>query len=170
MATTEPRAEVDPRFGNPSNPATPWSDVLAVLEGAELFWVSTVRNDGRPHVVPVPAVWCDDALHFCTGPEEQKAVNLARNASCALTTGNNEWKQGLDVVVEGRAERITDDTELQRLADRWASKYHGDWQWEVRDGAFHEGEGDAIVFRVAPMKILSFKKGDFAQTRYRFDR
>jgi nitroimidazol reductase NimA-like FMN-containing flavoprotein (pyridoxamine 5'-phosphate oxidase superfamily) len=168
MTATEPRAELDPRFSNPDARATPWADVRAVLEDTELFWISTVRGDGRPHVTPVPTVWCDGALHFCTGADEQKAVNLARNATCALTTGNNAWKQGLDVVLEGRAERVDDDTELRRLADLWSSKYHGDWESEVRDGAFHQGDGSALVFRVAPAKVLAFAKGDFAQTRYRF--
>ena len=51
-----------------------------LLETAELFWISTVRTDGRPHVTPLPAVWLDDVLYFCTGPGEQKAVNLAANA------------------------------------------------------------------------------------------
>jgi PPOX class probable F420-dependent enzyme len=168
MTDTEPRAEVDPRYSDPNASATPWNDVRELLERAELFWIATVRADGRPHVTPVPTVWRDDALHFCTGAEEQKAVNLARNASCTLTTGNNEWKQGLDVVVEGRAERVVDDKELQHLADLWSSKYHGDWQFEVRDGAFQQDAGEAIVFRVAPTKILAFAKGDFAQSRYRF--
>ena len=45
----------------------------AVLEKAEMFWLSTVRRGGRPHVVPLPAMWLDGALHFCTGPQEQEA-------------------------------------------------------------------------------------------------
>ena len=48
------------------------------------------RGDGRPHVTPLPAVWSDGALHFCTGPTEQKGVNLAANPACVLTTGNTE--------------------------------------------------------------------------------
>ena len=32
------------------------TDVLDVLEAAELFWISTVRGDGQPHVSPLPAV------------------------------------------------------------------------------------------------------------------
>jgi hypothetical protein len=98
----------------------------------------------------------------------QKGVNLSRNGSCALTTGNNAWKSGLDVVVEGRARRVIDDAFLQLLADAWASKYHGDWRFEVANGAFlHEG-GEALVYEVRPAKVLAFAKGDFAQTRFRF--
>ena len=169
MTERTPQGELDPRFSDPHATATSWKDVRTLLESAELFWISTVRADGRPHVIPLPAVWYDDALHFCTGAGEQKAVNLARNNHCALTTGTNAWKSGLDVVVEGRAERLSDDAQLRPLADLWSTKYHGDWQFEVRDGCFHQDGGAAFVFRVAPVKVLAFAKGDFAQTRFRFN-
>jgi nitroimidazol reductase NimA-like FMN-containing flavoprotein (pyridoxamine 5'-phosphate oxidase superfamily) len=170
MPTAEPTPELDPRFSEPGAQPTPWAQVRDLLEAAELFWISTVRGDGRPHVVPLPAVWRDDALFFCTGPDEQKAVNLGDNDACALTTGTNRWKEGLDVVVEGRARRVTDEASLRELAAMWDTKYRGDWQFEVRDGAFHHGPGAAHVFEVRPAKVLAFAKGDFAQTRYRFGR
>ncbi|MBV9951703.1 MAG: pyridoxamine 5'-phosphate oxidase family protein [Acidimicrobiia bacterium] len=164
----EPLPDLDPRFSQPDAVPTPWSDVRALLEQAELFWISTVRRDGRPHVVPLPAIWHGDALHFCTGADEQKGVNLAADPRCALTTGTNTWNQGLDVVVEGTAERITDEDELRTLAQLWYSKYDGDWDYEVRDHAFQHHGGAALVFRVAPTKVLTFAKGDFAQTAFRF--
>ena len=165
----ESTTEQDNRFGGPASPPTPWEDVRNSLETAELFWISTVRHDGRPHVTPLPAVWTDDHLHFCTGPTEQKAVNLRGNPRVALTTGSNQWKQGLDVVVEGVAAPVTDDTRLRVLADLWRSKYQGDWDFAVRDGMFHhEDGGSAVVFGVVPTKVLAFAKGQFAQTRYRF--
>ncbi len=167
----EPAPEQDIRFGDPESPPTPWPDVSRVLETAELFWISTVRRDGRPHVTPLPAVWSDDRLHFCTGPDEQKAVNLAANPSVVLMTGRNQWKQGLDVVVEGDAVRVSDDVRLRVLADLWRSKYQGDWDFAVLEGTFHhEDGGSAVVFEVAPRKVLAFAKGQFAQTRYRFPR
>jgi nitroimidazol reductase NimA-like FMN-containing flavoprotein (pyridoxamine 5'-phosphate oxidase superfamily) len=165
----EPVLEQDVRFGDPASPPTPWSDVLRMLETAELFWVSTVRRDGRPHVTPLAAVWTDDGLHFCTGASEQKAVNLAQNPQVVLTTGCNQWKQGLDVVVEGSAVQVSDGAQLRELADLWRTKYHGDWDFSVADGMFHHDDGgSALVFRVAPAKVLAFAKGEFAQTRYRF--
>jgi nitroimidazol reductase NimA-like FMN-containing flavoprotein (pyridoxamine 5'-phosphate oxidase superfamily) len=169
MPDTEPRAQLDPRFSEPDATATPWADVRATLEAAELFWISTVRADGRPHVTPLPAVWHDDALHFCTGADEQKGVNIARNPRCVLTTGTNAWKVGVDVVVEGAAARVTDDARLRVLADLWSSKYDGDWQYDVEDGAFHHEGGEALVYRVAPAKVLAFAKGSFAQTRFTWD-
>lgn len=47
-----------------------------------------MRADGRPNVTPLPAVWRDATLYFCTGPDEQKAVNLRADDRCALTTGD----------------------------------------------------------------------------------
>ena len=67
------------------------------LETAELSWISTVRPDGRPHVIPLPAVWLEDHLYFATGAGEQKAHNLAANPHVVLTTGCNTWDRGLDV-------------------------------------------------------------------------
>jgi nitroimidazol reductase NimA-like FMN-containing flavoprotein (pyridoxamine 5'-phosphate oxidase superfamily) len=169
VPTTAPEPELDPRFSEDGARPTPWAEVRNTLVEAELFWISTVRPDGRPHVTPIPAVWHDEALHFCTGAGEQKGVNLARNPSCALTTGNNAWKSGLDVVVEGRAKRVVHEARLRRLADAWESKYRGDWKFEVADGHFHqEGGGEALVYEVSPAKVLAFAKGAFAQTRYRF--
>ncbi len=94
-------------------------------------------------------------------------MNIARNPRVALTTGCNLWKEGLDVVVE-TAVRVTDESRLRGLADLWRSKYH-DWDFTVEDGLFHhEDGGSAVVFGIAPVKVLAFSKGLFAQTRYRF--
>jgi len=167
----EPVVEQDVRFGDPEAPPTPWADARQAVDAAELFWISTVRRDGRPHVTPLPAVWHEERLHFCTGLEEQKAVNLRTNPHVALTTGSNRWKEGLDLVVEGEAVQVTDDARLRTLADLWRSKYQGDWDFSVADGMFRSDDGGAAaVFEVAPTKVLAFAKGRFAQTRYRFPR
>src|SRR5437660_5286393 len=117
--TSEPVAELHPDYSSAGAAATPWREVVAVLEHAEIFWLSTVRRDGRPHVAPLPAMWLDGRLHFCTGADEQKAKNIEANASCALTTGTNSYRCGLDVVVEGTAAVVRDDRTLARLASMW---------------------------------------------------
>jgi nitroimidazol reductase NimA-like FMN-containing flavoprotein (pyridoxamine 5'-phosphate oxidase superfamily) len=151
---------------------------VRVLEAAELFWLTTVRPDGRPHVSPLVAVWFDDAIHFSTGETEQKAHNLRANPHVILTTGCNDWTRGLDVIVEGDAVRTTDDARLRRLADVYRTKWDGQWDYEVHEGAFRSpteagggaaGAGrEALVFSVAPTKVLAFGKGTFTQTRHRF--
>ena len=127
-----PDTELDTRFSDPDAVATGWEETRDVLEQAELFWISTVRADGRPHVTPLVAVWLEDALHFATGPGEQKAVNLRSNRHVILTTGCNTWEEGLDVVVEGEAVQVTDEGVLERLAEAWATKWDGRWQYDVK--------------------------------------
>lgn len=99
----EPVTTLDERFSDPDATATPWRDTRAAIEAPELFWITTVRADGRPHATPVVAVWLEDAIHFSTGAAEQKAINLSANPHVILTTGCNDWDRGLDVVVEGDA-------------------------------------------------------------------
>lgn len=113
MRETEPTAELHPDFSAPGATARPWPEVVEVLSRSEMFWLSTVRRDGRPHVTPLPAMWHAGALHFCTGAGEQKAKNLESNPRCILTTGTNQFRSGLDVVVEGDAVRVTDDGKLR---------------------------------------------------------
>jgi hypothetical protein len=110
------------------------------------------------------------AIHFATGPVEQKALNLRSNRYVTLTTGCNEWEGGLDVVVEGEAVPVTDEDMLERLAEAWAKKWDGRWRYEVHESVFrHEGGTDAVlVFSVTPAKVLAFAKGPFGQTRHRF--
>jgi nitroimidazol reductase NimA-like FMN-containing flavoprotein (pyridoxamine 5'-phosphate oxidase superfamily) len=163
-----PTAEIDSRFSDPAAGPTPWPDAARVLEHAELYWLTTVRADGRPHVTPLIGVVEDGAVHFCTGLREQKARNLEHHREVALTTGNNSWAQGLDVVVEGTAVRVTDHDTLQRLADAFEAKYGSAWHFDVGDGGFGTGEDPAPVFRIEPAKVLAFAKEPHAQTRYRF--
>jgi pyridoxine/pyridoxamine 5'-phosphate oxidase len=164
----QPTVSIDERFSDPSAEATPWSEAERALTQAELYWISTVRRDGRPHVTPLVGVADGGIVHFTTGLEEQKARNLEHNDHVAMTTGSNSWDRGLDVVVEGRAVRVTDQESLQRIADAYLAKYGSAWQFEVGDGVFrHGGENDAAVFRIEPEKVLAFAKEPHAQTTYR---
>lgn len=100
-------------YSHPDATPTPWKVGREQVVAAETFWISTVRPDGRPHVTPLIAPWHGDAIWFTTRSEERKARNLAESASCILTTGRSELVEGgLDVVLEGAAEQVTDDTQF----------------------------------------------------------
>ncbi|MGC9541096.1 pyridoxamine 5'-phosphate oxidase family protein [Streptomyces sp. UG1] len=164
-----PQTRLDTRYSDETATATPWSEAERLLAEAELFWISTVRPEGRPHVTPLTAVWSRGALHFCTGPEERKARNLALNPDVVLTTGTNTYDKGYDLVVEGEAVRITDDARLRELAAGWEAKYGAFWHFEAANGRFRHGSGYAYVFSVAPRTVFGFGKGEpFSQTRWRF--
>jgi nitroimidazol reductase NimA-like FMN-containing flavoprotein (pyridoxamine 5'-phosphate oxidase superfamily) len=169
--------KIDPRYGDVSATAPPWDDIERLLSEAQLYWIITVRGDGRPHAVPLVGVWHDGAFAFCTGAEEQKQRNLDSNPQVAVTTGSmgaHGWDSGKDLVVEGTAVRVTDPQALHTLADAWFAKYGEDWRFEVRGEEFvelsHSGgstTGGARVYRVAPAKVIAF--GDeHGQTTYRF--
>jgi Pyridoxamine 5'-phosphate oxidase len=166
---SQPAGTLDTRFSDPEAAPTPWPDVVEALERAELYWLTTVRADGRPHVTPLIGVMDDGAMHFCTGLREQKARNLEHNGAVALTTGANAWAQGLDVVVEGSAIRVLGRDALQRIADAFEAKYGSVWHFEVTgDEAFGSGELAAAVFRIEPAKVLAFAKDPHGQTTFRF--
>jgi len=142
-----PDTALDPRFSDVGATAAGWDETRRALEDAQLSWICTVRADGRPHLTPLVAVWLDGALYFCTGAGEQKGVNLRGNPHVLLLTGCHRWSDGLDVVAEGDAVRVTDEALLTRLAQEWAQKWDGQWRFEVRDGTFwHPGGGPALVF------------------------
>lgn len=169
----EPSTDLDPRYSSPDATPASWPEAVAQLAESEIFWLSTVRPEGRPHVTPLLAVWLDGALHFTTGGEERKARNLAANPQVVLTTGVNRDDEGRDLVVEGVAVRVTDETRLVRLARAWREKYGPEWHFEVRDEAFrHNDGGRALVFEVAPVTAFGFGRGPetYSQTRWRFTR
>ncbi len=165
---------LDEVYSDPAATAVRWEETEQVLETAELFWVSTVRADGRPHVTPVVAAWVDGAVWFTTGADEVKCVNLRANPQVVLTTGCNRWDGGLDVVMEGTAVRVTDDAVLSRVAEAFTARWDGRWKFAARDGAFvdaESGNGEALVFSVTPVKVFAHAKGDpFGATAHRFGR
>src|SRR6267378_452720 len=98
----------------------PWSRALKQLEAstAATYWLATTKPDGRPHVAAVGALWVDGKIYFVTGARTRKGRNLAENPDCVFSVSLT----GIDLVVEGRAVRITDRPTLLRLAQRYADQ------------------------------------------------
>jgi hypothetical protein len=170
MAEAVPVTELS-AFSSPDAIPTEWSQARDKLAEAEVYWLSTVRPDGHPHVTPLLAIWLEGALYFCTGANERKAKNLSANGHCVLTTGQSTLG-GLDLVIEGTAVGVSDQGELGRVADTYEAKYGPHF---VAPGGTWFGLGDAIrradvlVYRVAPEIGFGFGKGDsYSQTRWSF--
>lgn len=157
--------------GAPDAVATPWEETRRVLETAEVFWLSTVRADGRPHVTPVVPAWLDGTLYFSTGGIAQKLKNLRGNPHVALTTGSNRLATGLDIVVEGEAVPATDAAVHERLYQTWAAIWGEGWPIQLRNGVlWDEIPGEPLLlFSVTLTKIFAYARGDqWSQTRYQF--
>jgi len=171
MSEQTTNGTLDPRFSDDEAAAAAWPDVDAGLAAAELYWITTVRADGRPHTTPTVGLWRDGAFLFCTGRREQKHHNLGANPAVTVTTGANAWQAGTDVVVEGTAERVTGLDKLSSIADSYLDKYGEAWRFSANEEGFggpEEPGGEADVFRVPPGKVLVFAKAPHGQTTFRF--
>ena len=108
----------------------PWSRALEQLEAGVRgsYWLATTRPDGRPHVAAVGALWVDGRIYFTTGARTRKGRNLARNAKCVVSIS----LEGLDLVIEGEAVKVTDEPTLRDIAKRYVDQ---GWPARVSDGA-----------------------------------
>jgi nitroimidazol reductase NimA-like FMN-containing flavoprotein (pyridoxamine 5'-phosphate oxidase superfamily) len=157
------------RLSTVDAPLPGWTEVRARLDDAQFYWLATVRPDGRPHVMPVLAVWLDGGLHVVSGPTTRKSANLAGQPHCVITVDSDD----LHLVVEGEAVKVRDEARLRCLAEQYASKYG--WQVAVRDGAFYAdgaptaGPPPYEVYRVTPATVFGFGTDEsFAAVRWHF--
>ena len=81
-------------------------------------WLCTLNEDGSPHLTAVGALWVDGAFWFQTGTTTRKSRNVARDPRCSISISIRD----ADVVVEGDAMRVTDPTEVARIAKAWADQ------------------------------------------------
>ena len=108
----------------------PWSRALAQLDAGVggTYWLATTRPNGRPHVAAVGALWVDGKVYFTSGATTRKSRNLAENPRCVISVSLKD----LDLVIEGPAEKVTDEATLQRFAQLYAAQ---GWPASVSDGA-----------------------------------
>jgi PPOX class probable F420-dependent enzyme len=85
--------------------------------GRHTCWLSTINDDGSPHVTAVGAIWVDGSFFFETGKRTRKGRNLARDPRCALSVSVREF----DLTIEGEARVVTDPDTVARLARIWSA-------------------------------------------------
>ncbi len=117
-------------------PPVNWANVVEKLDAgsqpapdahnARTTWLSTVNEDGSPHVTAVGALWLDGSFYFQTGSRTRKGRNVAGDPRCSIAVSIRD----ADVVVEGEAVRETDPGTLARLAKAWADQ---GWPAEVHE-------------------------------------
>jgi general stress protein 26 len=99
-----------------------WSWAVNRLSKTQNYFLSTVRKDGRPHVMAIWGVWVGSAFYFSTGKKSVKARNLAENASCVLCPGGADEA----VILEGAAEKVASQTILKKFGAAYLAKYNFD--------------------------------------------
>jgi hypothetical protein len=149
----------------------PWETARQIVETTQAtYWLATARPDGRPHVIPIMAVWMNGRLFFAAGQRTRKARNLVFDSHCVVAVE----QEPLDLVIEGSARKTRDNEILRSVAERYASIY--DWHVTVRDGAFHDTGGAPTagpppydVYEVTPRTAFGLPVGEsFGPTRWHF--
>jgi len=91
------------------------------LRSELIIWLSTVRPDGRPHLVPVWFLWDGATFLIFSQPNDQKLRNLRRSPNVVLALETRD--QGNEVVlIEGQAAML-DDSTLKTTMPEYAEKY-----------------------------------------------
>jgi hypothetical protein len=107
----------------------PWAWAEERLVASRNFWLATRWPDGRPHVMPVWAIWHHQRLLFSSARHSRKARNLAGDARCALTTEDAHSP----VIVEGVAELLSDRADLEEFVSVMNAKYATSYGFEMVD-------------------------------------
>lgn len=119
------------RYGNAPLPWTRALEVLDQIGPSEMltWFLGTVSPDGRPHAAGVGALWHEDDLYFTSGPRTQKSRDLAAEPRSTVSV----HLDGIDLVFEGTATRVTDQPTLDGIASVYRE---GGWPATVEGDAF----------------------------------
>jgi hypothetical protein len=124
-------------------------------------WLSTINEDGSPHVTAVGALWVDGSFWFQTGAT-RKGRNVARDPRCSLAVSIRD----ADVVIEGDAVRVTEAGAVARIAKAWADQ---GWPAEPDDSgsgirapfnAPSQGPPPWAVYRIEPRSATVVSAAD----------
>jgi Pyridoxamine 5'-phosphate oxidase len=129
----------------------PWSWAEERLIRSHDYWLATVWPDGRPHVMPVWAVWFDASLWFSCSRASRKTRNLLATRRGAMTTDDPRNP----VVVEGVAELVSAPELFRAVLDAENAKYGTDYGIELLDPAV------SACFRLEPTWAFALREGDF---------
>jgi len=137
-----------------------WSWAAERLTVARNYWVATVWPTGRPHLMPVWAMWDDSMLWFSSAVGSRKTKNLRADPSCVITTDASD-----PVIIEGQAAAVTEPARLQRVIDLMNAKYATHIEVSFLDPSVN------VTFGVRPQRVFGMRDADFqgSPTRWIFE-
>jgi PPOX class probable F420-dependent enzyme len=125
-----------------------------LLGGTKTGKLATVRQDGRPHVVPLWFHMDGDKIVFNTGKGSVKARNILRDPRVSITVDDQAPPYSF-VTVEGTVSISEDREETLHWATRIGGRYMGlDRAEEFGKRNATEGE---LTVKITPSKILAYK-------------
>ena len=99
----------------------PAARIDRLLRSEPVVWMSTVRPDGSPHLIPIWFSWDGEAILVASKPNAQKIRNLRANPIVMLALGQPD--EDFDVgLLEGRAE-LVDISAAEALPASHLTKY-----------------------------------------------
>jgi nitroimidazol reductase NimA-like FMN-containing flavoprotein (pyridoxamine 5'-phosphate oxidase superfamily) len=97
----------------------PWSNLDRRLHSMREIWIVTSSERGRPDATPVWFWWDGEAVYFTCASVARKARNIAAQPEVVLLNGD-----GTDpIILKGRAERVVERAELDRVDEAYREKY-----------------------------------------------
>ena len=135
------------------------TQILSIMDAHRVMTVATLRADGWPQATTVGYAHEGLTLYFLCGLESQKSKNLARDHRVSITIDHDEPQvmkiTGLSLA--GRATRITDDQEAQRIMGLLILRYpaQGESPGELPPASA------VAIFKVVPVvvSVLDYTKG-----------
>src|SRR5712691_4327062 len=120
------------------------------LRKEPIIWLSTVRADGRPHLVPVWFFWNGETITIYSQPGNQKMSNLKGNEHVALALEAAD--EGDDVVIiEGKAELLGKSTQTMNTP-AYVEKY-GTLMKDMNSNPEELAASYSEVIRVTPTRF-----------------
>jgi PPOX class probable F420-dependent enzyme len=121
-ATDSPRSGGDDAAMNAE--LAPAARIDRMLRTEPVLWLSTVRPDGGPHLIPIWFSWDGREILIASKPGAQKVRNLRANPVAMLALG--EAEDDFDVgLLEGRAE-LLDEPAAASLPAAHLAKYRAE--------------------------------------------
>jgi len=99
----------------------PRQSIRSALERQDVIWLSSIRPDRRPHVLPVWFAWDGRSILVFSKPHAQKIRNLRLDPAVMIAIGQPGLEFDVELI-EGVAELETAATS-ELMAEVFVSKY-----------------------------------------------
>jgi PPOX class probable F420-dependent enzyme len=126
-----------------------------LTEGTRTAVLATIREDGRPHAVPIAFVLDDDDILFLTNAETVKGRDLLRDPRVTLVV-DDEVPPFAFVMIQGTAVASRDVGNVEQLAQRISQRYDAGEGMEEFVRFAREELG--MLVRVAASRIVALER------------
>jgi len=149
-----PRPTVPAERSAPARPVAVSPELEARFSRQRIAWLTTVRPDGAPHVVPVWFLWDGSTFVVFSKPTARKVRNIAAEGRVMLAIGDAE--ADFDVqLIEGDA-RLIERPAVEVLDEQLVRKY-GPWMADIALSPAEFAATYSQAIRVVPTRFLPWR-------------